>query len=108
MSAYHNLQPDELKQIMTEKRPLIVDVRNKDEVERGIIDGAIHIPLAILPIQFDAIAKAEDIVFYCHSGVRSAHAASFAANHGCPNVYHLAGGVLAWAKAGYSFVAKNS
>jgi len=108
MNTYSEIQPHDLV-AMRESRPvLLVDVRNADEVARGIIEGAVHIPLAMLPIQYEALNKAENIVFYCHSGVRSAHAAAFAVNKGYKNVYNLAGGVLGWARAGYSFVPKDN
>ena len=108
MSTYSEIQPDDLVTMMSSHPPLLVDVRNDDEVARGMIQGAIHIPLAMLPVQYESLTKAENIVFYCHSGVRSAHAAAFAASKGCKNVYNLAGGVLAWARAGYTFVPKIS
>jgi len=108
MNTYSEIQPHDLV-AMRESRPvLLVDVRNADEVARGIIEGAVHIPLAMLPIQYEALNKAENIVFYCHSGVRSAHAAAFAVNKGYKNVYNLAGGVLGWARAGYTFVPKDN
>jgi len=108
MNTYSEIQPHDLV-AMRESRPvLLVDVRNADEVARGIIEGAVHIPLAMLPIQYEALNKAENIVFYCHSGVRSAHAAAFAVNKGYKNVYNLAGGVLSWARAGYTFVPKDN
>jgi len=108
MNTYSEIQPHDLV-AMRESRPvLLVDVRNADEVARGIIEGAVHIPLAMLPIQYEALNKAENIVFYCHSGVRSAHAAAFAVNKGYKNVYNLAGGVLGWARAGYPFVPKDN
>jgi len=108
MNTYSEIQPHDLV-AMRESRPvLLIDVRNADEVARGIIEGAVHIPLAMLPIQYEALNKAENIVFYCHSGVRSAHAAAFAVNKGYKNVYNLAGGVLGWARAGYSFVPKDN
>ena len=47
------------------------------------------------------MALLQTVIFYCHSGVRSAHAADFAAGKGLKDVYNLAGGVLAWVKAGY-------
>jgi len=108
MNAYNQIQPNDLAAMVASGPVLLVDVRNDDEVARGIIEGAIHIPLALLPLQCDALNKAENIVFYCHSGVRSAHAAAFAASKGYKNIYNLAGGVLAWARAGYPFVTKGS
>ncbi|OGV76757.1 MAG: sulfurtransferase [Methylotenera sp. RIFCSPLOWO2_02_FULL_45_14] len=104
MSTYSEIQAHDLFTMMTSRPLLLVDVRNDDEVARGIIQGAVHIPLAMLPVQYEALTKVENIVFYCHSGMRSAHAAAFASNKGCKNVYNLAGGVLAWSKAGFSFV----
>jgi rhodanese-related sulfurtransferase len=79
----------------------LVDVRNDDEVARGIIPGALHIQLSMLPLQYDKLMNAHSVVFYCHSGVRSAHAADFAVNKGVKDVFNLVGGVVAWGKAGY-------
>jgi rhodanese-related sulfurtransferase len=108
MSTYSEIDVNDLVEIMATKPLLLIDVRNDDEVARGIIPGAIHIPLAMLPVQYDALSKVENIVFYCHSGVRSAHAAAFAASKGSNHVAHLIGGVLAWAKAGKAFAAKDA
>jgi rhodanese-related sulfurtransferase len=105
MQAYIDIEAKDLPNLRATKPVLLVDVRNNDEVARGVIEGAIHIPLALLPLQYEPLAKAENVVFYCHSGVRSAHAAAFATSKGCKNVYNLVGGVLAWARAGYQFVA---
>lgn len=108
MSTYSEIEAHDLSAMMTAQPLLLVDVRNDDEVTRGMIQGAIHIPLAMLPVQHDALTKVGNIVFYCHSGIRSAHAAAFAASKGYKNVYNLAGGVLAWGRAGYPFVQNNN
>jgi rhodanese-related sulfurtransferase len=107
MSTYSEIEVKELFDMMAAQPLLLVDVRNDDEVARGIIPSAVHIPLAMLPVQYEPLTKVENIVFYCHSGVRSAHAAAFAASKGCKNVYNLIGGVLAWGKAGHPFVPKD-
>lgn len=107
MSTYNEIEVKDLIEMMKTQPLLLVDVRNDDEVARGIIPGAVHIPLAMLPAQYEPLTKVENIVFYCHSGVRSAHAAAFASSKGCKNVYNLIGGVLAWGKAGHPFVAKD-
>ncbi len=108
MSTYQQIDPNDLVAMRASSPVLLVDVRNDDEVARGIIEGAIHIPLALLPLQCDALNHAESIVFYCHSGVRSAHAAAFAVNKGYKNVYNLSGGVLSWARAGFPFVTNSN
>lgn len=107
MSTYQEIQAEALLLLLTKNPPLLVDVRNDDEVARGIIEGAIHIPLAMLPAQYDQISKADSVVFYCHSGIRSAHAAAFAASRGCKHPYNLTGGILAWGRAGLPFVSKS-
>ncbi|MEQ1487490.1 MAG: rhodanese-like domain-containing protein [Methylotenera sp.] len=107
MSAYNDIEANDLSKMMASTPLLLVDVRNDDEVARGIIAGATHVPLAMLPVQYEQLTKVENVVFYCHSGIRSAHAAAFAASKGCKNVYNLVGGVLAWGKAGLPFVSKT-
>jgi rhodanese-related sulfurtransferase len=104
MSTYSEISAHDLSIMLTNQPLLLIDVRNDDEVTRGIIQGAVHIPLAMLPVQYESLTKVENIVFYCHSGMRSAHAAAFAASKGCKHIFNLAGGVLAWTKAGYPFV----
>jgi len=103
MSPFKTIDAVTLHGIIKQDNLVLIDVRNDDEVARGIIQGAQHIPLASLPQLFDKLSKKSSIVFYCHSGVRSAHAASYLAEQDYQDVYNLAGGVIAWANAGYSF-----
>jgi rhodanese-related sulfurtransferase len=107
MIGYNELDASELFDMMTEHKLLLVDVRNDDEVARGMIPGASHIPLAMLPVQFESLTGNQNLVFYCHSGLRSAQAAAFIASKGRSKVFNLRGGVLAWGKAGYPFGAKG-
>ena len=107
------IEASELFEILETQKILLVDVRNDNEVATGIIPGAIHIPLALIPVKHDTlIAKDAEgkatvtdstIIFYCHSGIRSAQAAAYMASKGHENVFNLQGGVIAWGRAGYSF-----
>jgi rhodanese-related sulfurtransferase len=105
MNNHTTIEVSELSSTLANKNVLLVDVRNDDEVARGIIAGAIHIQLATLPLAYEKLAKAESVVFYCHSGIRSAHAADFAASKGIKSV-NLIGGVVAWVKAGNTLSPK--
>jgi len=105
MSTFVTIDAVTLHGIIKQDNLVLIDVRNDDEVARGVIQGAQHIPLASLPQLFDKLSKKSSIVFYCHSGVRSAHAASYLAEQDYQDVYNLAGGVIAWANAGYTFSA---
>jgi rhodanese-related sulfurtransferase len=107
MGTYSVIEVKDLIEMAASQPLLLVDVRNDDEVARGIISGAMHIPLAMLPLQYQSLPKVDHIVFYCHSGVRSAHAAAFAAGEGCKHAYSLVGGILAWGKAGHLLVQKD-
>jgi len=109
MRSYQDIEANELNELMTQDRLRLVDVRNDDEVARGIIPGAVHIPLAQIPARLDSLVEGEEpLVFYCHSGIRSAQAASYiAANGRTAPVFNLRGGVLAWGKAGYAFGPKS-
>lgn len=107
MFGYNEIEAPDLHEMMDDQKVQVIDVRNDDEVARGIIPGATHIPLAMIPVKFESFTGEEPLVFYCHSGIRSAQAAAFVANKGRAHVFNLRGGVLAWGKAGYSF-EKNS
>ena len=106
MSKYKEISPAELQALQAGKLQL-VDVRNDDEVARGVIAGAIHIQLNSLPMRWNELQDEIPIVFYCHSGVRSAHACAYMAEQGFDKLYNLQGGILAWGKAGLPFVPKG-
>ncbi len=82
----------------------LVDVRSPAEVARGMIHGAKHIPLHMLPMSIAELKKDQPLVFYCLSGGRSAQACAFAAAQGFGEVYNLRGGVSAWANRGFPLV----
>ena len=107
MKNYSEIEANDLIDHLTKSKVLLVDVRNDDEVARGIIPGAMHIQLSMLPLHYEKLMNASSVVFYCHSGVRSAHAADFAVNKGVNDVFNLIGGVVAWGKAGYTLSPKK-
>ena len=107
MTSYTDIEANDLYDLIAKKKILLVDVRNDDEVAKGIIAGAIHVQLSLLPVQYESLNTNLPIVFYCHSGVRSAHAAAFVCSKGSSHVYNLVGGVIAWGRAGYPFVSKT-
>jgi len=107
MLGYSEIEATELFDMMARQKVVLVDVRNDDEVARGIIPGATHLPLAMLPVKVESLNGEEALVFYCHSGMRSAQAAAYVASKGRKQVYNLRGGVLAWGKASYPFGPKG-
>jgi rhodanese-related sulfurtransferase len=107
MKSYSEIEASDLFEHVTKPKVLLVDVRNDDEVARGTIPGAMHIQLSMLPVQYEKLLNANSVVFYCHSGVRSAHAADFAVSKGVKDVFNLVGGVVAWGKAGFLLTQKK-
>jgi rhodanese-related sulfurtransferase len=80
----------------------LIDVRTPGETSSGTIPGAITIPLAdILSGKFD-LSEDQHHILYCASGYRSNIAASFLQHQGYWDVRALAGGFIAWNRAGYS------
>ncbi|WP_334108897.1 rhodanese-like domain-containing protein [Methylobacillus sp.] len=108
MASHTDIDARELYALLASQKAILVDVRNDDEVARGIIDGAMHLPITVIPGMGNLLCEHGDtaLIFYCHSGIRSAQAAAFIAGMDRDNVYNLRGGILAWADAGYTFVAK--
>ncbi|MBA3882553.1 MAG: molybdopterin-synthase adenylyltransferase MoeB [Chthoniobacterales bacterium] len=74
----------------------LLDVREAFEDEIARIDGRILVPLGQLPERLQEIPRSAPVVVYCHSGVRSAHAAEILQAAGIEPVYNLTGGIDAW------------
>src|SRR5207249_11581867 len=65
-------------------KPVVIDVREQDEVEQGIVPGAIHIPRGHLESRVEQYVPDYDtpVVTSCASGNRSALAAETMAQLG--------------------------
>jgi adenylyltransferase/sulfurtransferase len=91
------LTPAELSARIARGDPLqLIDVREPYEWEIGKIPSARLIPLGTLQRQLDSLDRGRQVVVYCRSGVRSAHAAAQLRHAGFPRVLNLTGGILRW------------
>lgn len=79
------------------ERPVLLDVRSREEWEVCHLDGARLIPLPTLPSRLDELDRSSEIVCYCHVGLRSAAAAAYLRREGFPRARNLVGGIEAWA-----------
>ena len=82
----------------------LVDVREPSEYDVSIpADNVIYLPLSRLAqYQLDVIPdeltdKAQQIVVFCHHGIRSAQVVMWLRQQGWTNVLNMAGGIDAWA-----------
>jgi molybdopterin/thiamine biosynthesis adenylyltransferase/rhodanese-related sulfurtransferase len=81
---------------------VLVDVREQDEVDQGIIPGAIHIPRGFLEMRIEDAVRdhSTPLVVYCAGGVRSLFAAESLQQLGYTDVTSMAGGFNGWKSAG--------
>jgi molybdopterin/thiamine biosynthesis adenylyltransferase/rhodanese-related sulfurtransferase len=86
-------------------RILLLDVREQDEVEQGVIPGARHLSRAHFESRAEDVlpSKDDEVVVYCASGVRSVFAARTLEELGYQNVSSLRGGFTRWWELGYDF-----
>ena len=105
MSTFAAIDPLRLQDMRQHGQVVLVDVRTDQEVSRGVIPGARHIPLNLLSTRFEEIDRTRAVVFYCQSGARSAQASAFLSGKGRQEVYNLAGGMNAWVGKGMPIAA---
>lgn len=79
-------------------RPLLLDVRQDWETRLCRLDNAVHIPIEEIELRAEELDPADEIVVYCHQGVRSAAVVEHLTQLGFRNVRNLAGGLDAWAR----------
>lgn len=81
----------------------VLDVREDAEWAAGHIDGARHIPLMEVPVRMGELPLDRQVLVVCRVGGRSAQATTYLQAQGVDAV-NLAGGMVAWARAGRPMV----
>jgi sulfur-carrier protein adenylyltransferase/sulfurtransferase len=91
------------RDLIDERDPLVVDVREQDEWDEGHIPGAIHIPRGFLESRIERAApdSTRPVLLYCSAGNRSAFAAKTLTELGYEDVASLAGGFTDWKRNGF-------
>lgn len=86
----------EVEQLLNENKKLnIIDVRETEEVEEGMIPGAVHIPLGLIGDKAKELDPSKEYILVCRSGGRSGRACQFLESQGY-KVVNMAGGMLDW------------
>ena len=94
-----DISPQELKARLDRHESLVLlDVREDWETALCRLENATHIPIEEVELRTAELDQADDIVVYCHHGVRSAGVANFLRQQGFKAV-NLQGGVDQWARA---------
>jgi rhodanese-related sulfurtransferase len=100
------IKPAELMEwIKADKNFVLVDVREKNEVEAGKIEAPTNRHFArglldVLVFKGKVLKPEQTVVIYCKKGTRGLLAAKDLADMGFTKVYNLAGGIHAWMDAG--------
>lgn len=81
-----------MEDILANPATTVVDVRETGEFASGHFDGAINIPLGIVPLRIDEFKEMNGpIVVYCRSGNRSGVAMNLLKQAGLSEVYNGGG-----------------
>ncbi|HWZ53589.1 MAG TPA: rhodanese-like domain-containing protein [Candidatus Acidoferrales bacterium] len=91
------ISPREVKDLLDRgAKFLFVDVREKWEFETSRIEGSTLVPLREVPENLARFEGAEEIVLYCHHGIRSFDAAAWLRSQGVEGARSMAGGIDRW------------
>jgi rhodanese-related sulfurtransferase len=98
LMANIEIAPREVRQRLERgDKLLLVDVREKWEHDTARIDGARLIPLREIPAHLPELEDAEEIVMFCHHGMRSLDAAAWLRSQGLAGARSMSGGIDRWA-----------
>jgi len=103
---------NELKELIESKGSyILVDVRNKEELENGMIPTANNVPLPEIEnaldlspdefqekYNFPKFEKDDNLIFYCRTGGRSQMATSIVLSKGFTKCKNYAGSVWEWSE----------
>jgi len=93
------LRDPELKRKIDAKDDFfLLDVREPNEYQINRIAGSTLIPLGELPQRHQELLDADEVVLYCHHGIRSLDAAAWLRQQGVEGARSLAGGIERWAQ----------
>lgn len=95
------LPPRALETRLSDAGVGVLDVRTREEYERGHIEGAVHVMGGWLPDRLDDVPDRDaPIAVICSTGYRSTVAASVLQRNGFRQVWNVPGGMTAWRAAG--------
>ena len=95
--TYQTMTPAEYEQRRGRgEAPRLIDVREQWEHDLVSVEGAELLPLSHLGNWESTLDPAEEIVFMCHHGIRSAQVCAFLARKGFAKLHNLSGGIDRW------------
>ena len=77
---------------------ILLDVREPWERNLCALPNSLHAPMQQIPTAINGLNPEDEVVVYCHTGVRSFHVGKFLEHNGFKIVVNLRGGIEAWAR----------
>jgi rhodanese-related sulfurtransferase len=78
------------------EKVMLVDVREPHEHAICRIEGAVLIPMGSIPANLQKLDGDEDVICYCHHGIRSLDVANWLRAQGVKSAKSIAGGIDRW------------
>src|SRR2546421_12984716 len=78
------------------EKPVLIDVREPWEYALCLIEDAKHVLLGSLAASLETLPDVDEVICYCHRGMRSLDAAAWLRFHGIERAKSLAGGIERW------------
>ena len=101
---------EETHQLLQKKEGVVLlDIREKDEIALGYIEGATFLPQGLLGEKVESLLPDKDapVVIYCAGGIRSLAAARLMKEKGYTHVFSMAKGIKGWTAAGHGVVSDS-
>ena len=77
---------------------LLVDVREPWEHQVCRIEGAQLVPMGSIPSSLPLFEQADEVILYCHHGIRSLDAAVWLRQQGIEGARSMSGGIERWSR----------
>ncbi|MBC8188433.1 MAG: rhodanese-like domain-containing protein [Proteobacteria bacterium] len=96
-----SIAPSELSaRRATDRAPIVIDVRTREEYASGHIPGALNIPFDQVAEKISEIDAPHGVALYCMIGPRARKGEAALLGAGYTSVLHIEGGLAAWKAAG--------
>jgi len=93
-----DLNPKEFQNYLSNNETVLIDVREKWELDLCKIEGAINCPMSTIAESFSDLNPDDTIAVYCHHGMRSMQVATFLISKDFQSLVNLQGGIDAWSR----------
>lgn len=76
---------------------VLIDVRESEELENGVLPGTVHIPMGEIPERLGELSPDSRIIVICRTGNRSRKVTQYLMSHGFENIANMSEGMNGWA-----------